>query len=287
MNVVWYDQSRGSWDQGLLRTIFDKHPDIFIQHNFKGWAHFDKAIVLVAGKPEVTALRDCLDTLKSGVVILIGEEDAYFDWKAAIPPHLEVWTQYWVQDREEIRERVLIGPAGRLFYGDGNLKYTVNKDFVKRQYLWSFVGQVQNPSRQKCVEVLKRLEGGFLQEVEMFGGYGKNGMDYQKYLDIMCQSKYVICPSGSMSVDSFRLYEALECGAIPITDMHSPREKDGFNWWREVCPEANLMLVQSWEDLNQEWFKEEFYQERLKMNAWWPQYKERLERKLIHIALND
>ncbi len=287
INVVWYNQSKGNWDSGLLRTIFDKHPDLFIQHNFKGWAHFDRAIVIVVGKPEVAPLRECLDTLKSGIVILTSDEDAYFDYKAAIPPHLEIWSQYWTQDRPEIKERLLIGPSSRLFYGEGGVEYKNNSGFLRRDYLWSFVGQVQNPFRQECIKTLLTLEGGFLQVVQMFGGNGENGMDYQAYLDIMCRSKYVICPSGSMSVDSFRLYEAIECGAIPITDMHCPREKDGFNWWRQVVPDADIMMVSSWSDLNQDWFKEPFYEERLKKNSWWKKYKEQLESKLVHAAYEN
>lgn len=279
INVIWWDQSLGNWDSGLLRETLDKYPDLFKQHNSKELIYPERAIVIVVGKPEVSALRLYLETIKSGIVILTSDEDAYFDYKAAVPSHLEIWTQYWTADREEIKERLLIGTPSRF------KDYKINLSLPKK-YLWSFVGQVQNPFRQQCVEVLKTLGGGFMQIPEFFGGLGKDGMEYQEYLDIMCQSKYVICPSGSMSVDSFRLYEAIECGAIPITDMRSPREKhlEGFNWWREVYPENKIFCVSSWYDLNMGWFEEQYYKERLKTVNWWFDYKLKLHNKLITYA---
>jgi len=42
-------------------------------------------------------------------------------------------------------------------------------------------------------------------------------LDVPSYRALMNQSKYVLCPIGHCNIDSFRVYEALEAGAIPIT----------------------------------------------------------------------
>lgn len=279
INVIWYDQCFGNWDHGLLDSVFSRYPELFKIHNSKRLLYADRAIIIVSGKPQAQPLRLYLETFKSGIVILTSEEDSYFDWESAIPSHLEVWTQYWVPAREAVKERLLLGAPKRIN------EYKINFHLPKK-YLWSFVGQCQNPFRQQCVEVLKSLDGGFIQVPEFFGGLGKDGMEYQEYLDIMCQSKYVICPSGSMSVDSFRLYEAMECGAIPIADMKSPRENHikGFNWWREVYPQNQVYCVSTWNDLDAKWFEEKYYADRLKSINWWFDYKMKLHNKLIKIA---
>jgi len=270
--IVWWDQGRGNWDSGLISSIFDKHPQTFIQHNTKTPDIFERAIVIVVGKPSIEPLRAYLETLTFGLVILTSDEDAYFDYKAAIPERLEIWTQYFNSSREDIKGRLLLGPPNRL------KDYKINKDLEKK-YLWSFVGQSQNPFRQQCVETLKKLENGFLQVAELFGGNGANGMEYQEYLDIMCQSKYVICPAGSMSADSFRLYEAIECGAIPITDARCPRDSKDFVYWNAVYPQSQLIAVNYWDE------------KALKAilnfpanNDWWFVYKQRLEEQLIEYA---
>jgi len=87
MQIIWWEGQRGYWDHGLFMNVFEKYPDLFPQHNSKELIYPDRAIVIVPGKPEVAPLREYLNKLKSGLVILTSEEDAYFDWKSAIPPH--------------------------------------------------------------------------------------------------------------------------------------------------------------------------------------------------------
>lgn len=278
--VIWYGACRGNWDHGLMMEIFGKHPDKFQQVNVSTdptvWLGIMKAIVIVSGKPNVLELRHWLEEyVHSGIVILTSEEDSYFDWKAAIPAHMEVWTQYYSPNKSEIKTRLLLGPPSRI------KDYKINKHLPKK-YLWSFVGQVQNPFRQQCVDVLKTLPDGFLHIAEAFGGE-KNGIEYQEYLDIMCQSHYVICPAGSMCVDSFRLYEAMECGAVPITDRRAPRDPDGFNYWHHVIGGMPpIAQVINWQQLPG--FLEYKNPSEDYLNAWWYIYKHEFETKLLNAA---
>lgn len=271
VNVVWWNASRGNWDSGLLSSVFEAHSDVFIQHNLIGVPELEKAIVIVCGKPHIPPLREYLEKLKSGVVILTSEEDGYFDWKSAIPSHLEIWTQYFCEAKRGIKERLMLGAPNRIN------NYKINQHLEKK-YLWSFIGQNQNPFRQACVDILKTLPDGFLHVADSFGGI-ENGVEYQEYLDILCQSKYVICPAGSMNADSFRLYEALETGTIPITDKRCPRDAKDFNYWKEVCPSANILTVNSWDEL-----PDILQRQEAPSGDWWTKYKEDFKNKLISIA---
>lgn len=278
MQVIWFEGQRGRWDHGMLMDVFYKHLDIFDQYNeprLPSWG-VESAIIVVAGDHDKDVLNEFLSTLRSALVIYTSDEEAR--WEIVKMPHVEVWSQYWKAGME-VDYKMLMGYPSRL----GEFK--INSHLPK-EYLWSYVGQVQNEFREECVKVLKTLDGGKLQTVEFFGGIGKGAIDYQEYLDIICKSKYVICPPGSFSVESFRLYEALECGSIPITQMRSPKHPKDFNWWKEVYPDHNLMLIEHWNDLGAAWFDDQYYKERLKYNDWWPVYKEKLEKKLISYALN-
>lgn len=282
IDLVWWDRMKGSWDSGLLRQTFEKYPEIFREHNSKELIFPERAIVIVVGKPEIAPLRAWLETLKSGLVILTSEEDAYFDYHAAIPEHLEIWTSYYHACKADIKERILLGPPSRI------KDYKINTHLPKK-YLWSFVGQMQNPFRNKAVNILKgllegdgELSNGFLHRAPMFGGQ-VDGIEYQEYLDIMCQSKYVICPTGSMCVDSFRFYEALECGAIPITDRRSPRDEWTFNYWYETIGDraASIIWVNDWEEL-----PELLRDNPTRSSEWWETYKAELTLKLLNYAVD-
>lgn len=284
MKVIWYNQAFGNWDSGLLASVFEKHPTLFEHINSKELVYAEKAIIVIVGKPDIPPLRQYLETFKSGIVILTSEEDSYFDWKSAIPPHLEIWTQYFqAATKAEIKDRLLIGAPYRI------KDYKINRnDECDRKYLWSFVGQLQNPFRLACVDVLSRLPDGFMRIVEGFGGQGESGMDYQEYLDIMCNSKYVICPSGSMVVDSFRVYEAIECGAIPITEPRCPRDPEGYNWWNDVYPKHQLLLVDKWTDLPAILERPVNFPLQADIdNHWYHVYKRELEEKLLYAANKD
>jgi len=213
-----------------------------------------------------------LETLKSGLVILTSDEDAYFNWQA-LPKHLEYWTQYYHASKSEIKTRLLLGAPNRI------KDYKINYHLPKK-YLWSFVGQMQNPFRDKCINLLKTLPNGFLHRAPMFGGQ-EGGIEYQEYLDIMCQSKYVICPAGSMCVDSFRFYEAMECGAVPITDKRSPRDHHDFDYWKECIGDNWVLTVNDWDEL-----PEMLKPNRDRTNYWWSDYKKELETKLLRYAMD-
>lgn len=266
----------GNWDSGLLKSIFDKHPNHFIQYNTKENLATHRAIVVVVGCPEVKQLRSYLETIRDGVVILTSEEDAFFRWEEAVPNHLQIWTQYYYEPTKyAIKERILLGAPNRI------KNYKINTHLPKI-YDWSFIGQVQNPFRQQCVETLSKLQNGYLHTTDFFGGEGDTGIKYQDYLDILCQSKFVICPAGSMCCDSFRVYEAIECGAIPITDVRSPRDNEDFNYWQETYPSNELnYMIAGWDEKLLSWMLEKNYKPA--PQHWWDSYKQELENKLLNI----
>lgn len=276
--IVWFNQCRGNWDHWILLRTFEKYPDAFPQYNEKENPVFQNAVVILAGKPNVIKVKHYLEKMKSGTVILMSEEDAFFDWKRCIPKRFNVWTQNWHQStKEEIKERVLLGIPYRKGY-----KFNTH---LPKKYLWSFVGQIQNEFRRQCTDVLKTLPDGFIKIVEGFGGVSDGGIEYQEYLDIICQSKFVICPSGSMTVETFRVFEAMECGSIPITDRRCPRDPVDWDYWDVVCPYNELIKVSDWKhNLPDILAHEKDFPPPSEVNQWWEDYKIEIESKLLNLA---
>jgi len=256
----------------LLREIFERCPDVFQQYNTKELIYSDKAIVIVVGQRDIPPLKEYLDTFQSAIVIFTGDEECAFDADKLRSDKLEMWTQCYSPHRAYMKERIFLGTPNRLY------QYKIN-DFLKKKYLWSFVGQNHNPHRNQCISVMKKLKDGHLHVTDRFGGYGKKGMPFQAYLDITCMSKYVICPSGSFTADTFRVYEAIECGSIPICDKRSPRDAPDFNYWNQCYPQNNLITVDSWLELP------DILQSQPESDGtWWVEYKEYIANKLIKFA---
>ena len=54
--------------------------------------------------------------------------------------------------------------------------------------------------------------------INKYGGFKtENGKGFENYIEQLNTHKYVLCPEGN-GLDSHRIYEALECGCIPVVD---------------------------------------------------------------------
>ena len=63
IDVIWWDASRGNWDSGLICSVLDKYPEIFIQHNSKELIYPKRAIVILVNKPKTGPLKEYLNKL--------------------------------------------------------------------------------------------------------------------------------------------------------------------------------------------------------------------------------
>ena len=85
-----------------------------------------------------------------------------------------------------------------------------------------FAGQVTHVRRQQCVAELDTLPNGYLYRTN---GY-LQGMPQSEYWHLLAGAKVVPCPSGHCTTDTARTFEALEAGAVPISDLLTPRGDD-------------------------------------------------------------
>ncbi len=88
-----------------------------------------------------------------------------------------------------------------------------------------------------------------------------------------------------MSTDSFRVYEAILAGAIPIVDKCSPRDDKGFDYWNEVYYYHTLLKVDSWHQITADALTlMDNAKDKDVMNNWWGGYVRQLTDKIISIA---
>lgn len=80
----------------------------------------------------------------------------------------------------------------------------------------SFRGNRGMPPRVQAVETLARIEGSRVTLIEgAWSGAGASE-SARDYVSELSQSRFALCPPGFVNNESFRFYEVVICGALPI-----------------------------------------------------------------------
>ena len=106
-----------------------------------------------------------------------------------------------------------------------------------RQYAWSFVG-APKASRPDALRALRAVEPRFVHLTD-----AAPALDRQSYLGVMRDSAFCPCPMGNVHLETFRLYEALEAGCIPIVER-----RPTMNYYERMLPGFRPPTVRSWSE---------------------------------------
>lgn len=260
MNVIWLSlnpelKPRGMWDQTLLEFIF------------KDWNHWegkiphalDEAVVVIPGAYQqhlVKEINEELSKLPKCKVIITSDEENLFPIDELSHPNMKIYATYPNDKYTSDIHWLPIGPA-RI-----NENEIPNKDLT-----WAYAGQVNHDSRKKLVEALKELETkGVLIET---GGFSQ-GLPRDEYYELLKRAEAAPAPRGVVSTDSFRLYEAMEAGALPITEDKP--------FWDKLFKDYPFPVLENWKDID----KVEIgtYQSN-EAQAWWQRHKLEIQDEFI------
>lgn len=130
------------------------------------------------------------------------------------------------------------------------------------------------PTRIKMLEELKKARGDYFENINS-SWQSADMLSTEEYKSVLSESVFVPCPRGNRSVDSFRLYEALEVGSIPII------EKDPY-WTNLLGDHPLIEAPPSWENvgadiqllLDNPSFLNDHQKE---VSAWWSLHKKGLK----------
>lgn len=108
------------------------------------------------------------------------------------------------------------------------------EEYVEKEYLYSFVGNVSTHQIRKRIFEIDRSPNSILVDTSRYAPYGNLDSESweeltNRYVEICQQSHFVLCPRGD-AVSSIRLFECMRMGCAPviISDQWVPPE--GPNW---------------------------------------------------------
>lgn len=131
---------------------------------------------------------------------------------------------------------------------------------------YTLAGQNTNPRRHAAFAAL----GG--DPSPTFAG----GLPFEVYIEKLWRASWAPAPAGNVRADSFRLWEALEAGAVPILDATTPQNDP--DTWSLALGEHPFEVLTDWNDARD---LVETRAPHALAGAWYTRYKRDLLAKLI------
>lgn len=277
VHVVWWTghpqvAARTFWDQAIVLDLLARSRHNLVEHdNIDAVPAGDGAVVCVPARfqdGDATLLNKALAPLPWVVLILTSDEEASFPYEDLDHPNLTAWVQYPRPSRHDNARRL---PLGSTTDTPGLDQH----DGEDRPLDWFFAGQITHHRRVDAARGIVGHENGLLLASSRFAG----GFDQATYLQHLASSKVVLAPSGPVSPDSFRLWEALEAVALPIVDARASHYDPDEPYWPWLLEEdLPFPVIEDWDTVG------DVVDDALlgwpanavRASAWWQQTKRRL-----------
>lgn len=194
---------------------------------------------------DMQVINQHLARFKWAVVIAMNDEEGLFEPEMITHPNVKIWQMTPRTDKMKEGIRYI----GDGYPPDSYMIADYEKQYYEKPNDWFFSGQITTPRREAMDKVLNR--GDFMKKYKHVynktDGFTK-GLDHQEYYKQIASSKVAICPTGAVTPDTLRLYEALEAGCFPITDDISP-VYTSIGFFDKMYPGHPLAVVRSYSDL--------------------------------------
>lgn len=288
IHVVWHTYTPGEhpdekWDAGFLHLLFQGK--VWQPVGWHAFAHHQDLADVPASEGAVVVFpagihRNDHDRLNVDLarfpwvlLILTADEGSLFETKHLHHPNLITWVMTPRPGRHY--------PPGTRFLGHGYRSTTPATLATLRRCAPGagnpvdvyFAGQVNHPRRDAMIAGAKQLADHLDVELIASPGFAQ-GLPAREYLGGLAATRIALAPSGPVTPDSFRLYEALEAGVVPIADGICP-DYDTPGYWELVLPGHPFPVVDDWAQLGdvtnsvlQDW-----QHTRNRIWSWWQGHK--------------
>ena len=192
----------------------------------------------------------------------LGDENGSYDLSPIYKNCTYVWRTF-CSNKYFKNSQVKCIPIG---YKSGVL----NKEKNIRKYKWAFVGTPHKSSRHDLIFQLSDIEPFFSHKTQKFD---EKIISVDKMSEALSSTHFIPCPNGFVHPETYRLYEALECGCIPIVE-------DTYNYYDRLFPNNPFIKVNKWSDAKpiiKGWEEEQIKRKKSECEVWWSEYKNNLQ----------
>ena len=182
----------------------------------------------------------------NGVILFnVADEEFVFQNFDAIKHSTFNWRQTYNKNKEHLYNETTYVPWG---YRDKTFE-AIDKKYINynnRTLSWSFMGNTRDKNRLDMCDNLQYIGKNEILKTLTYG----SGYNVDDYFKILCSSMIAPCPSGHVSNDALRFFEAMEAGCLPIIEKkHFISEYDTNNWYKLFDdPVLPFVMVDDWTD---------------------------------------
>lgn len=293
-NIIWLDKI--TWECDWLIEILPSFNQIF---DYKCEIIKNNSIIISSGDPNINLeyFKKYEDNHCNFILVHLSNQyylhnTLLYDFKFC---KLVIRTQYTPDFNNH---KVIFIPLGykKQFWKNSNSDIHILQS-LERKYTWAFIGQVKhqipnikylkilpdfmlelqnNQRRRFIIEYFKLIDSNhFLHITENFES--NDCLSIDKYRNVLFNTLFIPCPMGNYNIDSFRLYESLECGCIPLVPKKTLFQNYDYydmlfgvktpfvkiEYWKNVENVINDLLKD----------KEKLEKLRLTIYNWWKNYK--------------
>lgn len=267
LSVTDKTPNRGYWDMELLE-------DIFKDTRFTDQPGAGCVVVLPGAghKNEVKQVNKELNQYSWVVLIITSDEESQFPIEQIKHPNIEIYVQYPKQPRHDLYTKWPLG------YTPHTRKNIILSD---KDLDWVFAGQVTHKRREEMAQQLLGMIGRGSNGVYLPSEGFTEGLEPREYIKYLNRAKVAPAPSGPVSADSFRTYEALEAGAVPIADNISAKGDRDF--WEYLIGPVPFPTINHYSDLPgyTEDLLKGYPDKANEVQAWYIRWKHYLKERLI------
>ena len=160
-------------------------------------------------------------------------------------------------------EKVKCIPIG---YKSG-VKY---KQKTERKYKWSFTGTPHKSSRHDLLYQFSNIKPFYCHKTEKFD---VKNISVDEMNDVLSSTEFIPCPYGFFHPETYRVFEALECGCIPIVE-------NAYKYYDRLFPGNPFIKVDKWIDAKSiitGWESNQIDKKREECKLWWSQEKNKIQ----------
>lgn len=217
------------WDQNMLDLLFANklYPTGLQFKRFEGYPNTEGCCLLIPGRywhEHTVEITEAVSRYDYVLAFRVGDEEDTFDIRKVAHPNLKWWVQ---------TPRVGVDYGDARLFGVGFPRHFNDlpaRPPTARLTDVVLAAQDTHTRRHEAFAVLNRCH--FSKTVTATEGFTQ-GLTPKRYVESMIHAKTAAAPSGAVSPDTFRLYEALEAHTVPIADDLSPAY-DSRGYWNMI-----------------------------------------------------
>jgi len=261
-DLIWGEYHRdysNKWIHEILNKIQFKSIK-----NEKELDNNDTLIIVDSSVEKKVAFYTKLKLLCSKIFLIhLGDETGIYDLYPIYNNCNHVWRTF-CSGRYFNNKKVDCFPIG---YKAG---VETNINSKERKYKWAFIGTPHKSSRHDLLFQLSNIQPSFSYKTKKFN---KKILNVKEMTGILSQTEFIPCPNGFVHPETYRVYEALECGCIPIVE-------NAYNYYDRLFPNNPFIKIDKWKDAKEiinRWTKNQIKKKREECELWWLKYKENIQ----------